>query len=318
MSRRRKNQSLIDVLMELPWQVSVVFGVVVFVGLRWILPAIWSSNVYLKSAATTLASMAWLFSGLFLLVGAIRFATIKLAAARQGTVRKQTAASGRPSVADWREPTYAPQTRNGSDPLGALYGEIRAEQAAAVPQKPTEWSLELIRDIEWKRFEDLCQKFYEAKGIRSETTPLGADGGVDIRLYQDDNGKATTIVQCKSWGERFVGVKLVRELLGVMTHEKIAKGFFMTSSRFSDDAKEFAQGNSITLIDGPMLLMMIKRLPAESQTGLLRFATEGDYMTPTCPSCGIKMKRIPGKETRPDFWGCSNYPRCRQKLGIRH
>lgn len=316
MSRRRK-QSLVDVLMELPWQVSVVFGVVVFVGLRWVLPAMWSSNIYLKSAAMALSGMAWLFSGLFLLVGAIRFATIKLAAARQGSVRAQSATSGRPSVADWREPTYAPLTRNGGDPLGTLYGGIRAEQVEAAPAKPTEWSLELIRDIEWKRFEDLCQKYYESKGIRSETTPLGADGGVDIRLYQDDSGKATAVVQCKSWGERFVGVKPVRELLGVMAHEKIAKGFLMTSSRFSDDAKDFAKGNSITLIDGTMLLMMIRRLPAESQAGLLRFATEGDYMTPSCPSCGIKMRRIPGKEGRPDFWGCSNYPRCHQKLGIR-
>lgn len=95
--------------------------------------------------------------------------------------------------------------------------------AVSEAPKPTAWSLELIRDLEWKRFEDVCQQFYEMKGIRSETTALGPDGGIDIRLYQDDSGLASSIVQCKAWGERFVGVKPVRELLGVMIHEKIGK-----------------------------------------------------------------------------------------------
>jgi restriction system protein len=71
------------------------------------------------------------------------------------------------------------------------------------------------------------------------------------------------------------------------------------------------------LIDGDMLLMMILRLPAEVKESLLGFAVEGDYATPTCPSCGIKMNSVQGKEGRPAFWGCHNYPRCRQKLGMR-
>lgn len=194
-----------------------------------------------------------------------------------------------------------------------------SDQASRISDepKPTGWSLELIRSIEWKRFEDICQQFYEMKGIRSETTSLGADGGIDIRLYQDDLGQATSIVQCKAWGDRFVGVKPVRELLGVMTHEKIGKAFFMTSGAYSDEAKVVADANRITLIDGPMLLMMIQRLPAEKKEALLAFATAGDYTTPTCSNCGVKMRAVAGKGGRPDFWGCPNYPRCHQTLGKR-
>lgn len=182
---------------------------------------------------------------------------------------------------------------------------------------PTEWSLSLIRDLEWKRFEDVCQQFYELKGIRSETTPLGPDGGIDIRLYQDESGKPTSIVQCKAWNERYVGVSLVRELLGVMTHEKIAKAFFMTTSTFSAEAKTIASSNRITLIDGSMFLMMIQRLPAEDREKLLAFATKGDYRTPTCPSCGVKMVARPSTPGRAEFWGCPRYPVCRQTLGKR-
>lgn len=183
--------------------------------------------------------------------------------------------------------------------------------------KPTEWSLPLIRNLEWKRFEDVCHKYYELKGIRSETTPLGPDGGIDIRLYQDNSGKTTAIVQCKAWNERYVGVSLIRELLGVMTHEKIPKAFFMTTSTFSDEAKSFASSNRITLVDGALLLMMFQRLPEVDRESLLAFATEGDYQTPTCPSCGIKMVCRSGASGRPDFWGCSRYPACSGTLGKR-
>lgn len=124
-------------------------------------------------------------------------------------------------------------------------------------------------------------------------------------------------MQCKAWGERFVGVKPIRELLGVMTHEKIGKAFFMASGSYSDEAKIVANANRITLIDGSMLLTMIQRLPADKCEALLSFATAGDYLTPTCPSCGVKMKVVVGTDGRPDFWGCRNYPRCRQKLGKR-
>lgn len=66
-----------------------------------------------------------------------------------------------------------------------------------------------------------------------------------------------------------------------------------------------------------MLLMMIQRLSPTSLQKLLALATNGDYKTPTCPSCGIKMIKRPS--TKGDFWGCLNYPKgCRQKLNLRN
>lgn len=336
--RRKRNASLVETLLQAPWQVSIVVGVGVFIGMKWILPSVAAGNMFLKPMAQAFSGLAWLISGIFILIGAAVF--FREAASRQ----KQTPPASvkpffaREPVHGWRPPLMAntnsqkrraPSESKGSpsEPAGIVYrgalGEpldaydawkgIRSEQIF----RPIAWSIELIREIEWKRFEDVCQRYYELKGIRSETTPLGPDGGIDIRLYQEGSGTATSVVQCKAWGERVVGVKPVRELLGVMTHEKIGKAFFMTSGSFSDEAKEIARANRITLIDGEMLLMMFKRLPEGNQQTLLAFATEGDYRTPTCPSCGIKMKSIAGKAGRRDFWGCQNYPRCRQKLGMR-
>lgn len=321
MARRRgrgkNDESFLEVLLASPWQVSVGVGVVVFVALKWVLPAMAGGNMFLKPISAAASSVAWLFAGAFFLIGAVVFAKEKSIKGKLRVVEPSLhdGAAHRPAP---QEPTWAKYAgatpSDPSIPRGSLGEPIeRASQAS----KPTEWSIDLIRDLEWKRFEDVCQQFYEKKGIRSETTALGPDGGIDVRLYQDDTGRPTSIVQCKAWGERFVGVKPVRELLGVMTHEKIGKAFFMTSGSYSDDAKAIAQANRITLIDGRMLLMMIQRLPAEERDSLLAFATAGDYSTPTCPTCGVKMRTIEGKAGRPDFWGCRNYPRCRQKLGMR-
>jgi restriction system protein len=102
-----------------------------------------------------------------------------------------------------------------------------------------------------------------------------------------------------------------------MVHEKVGKAFFMTSGKYSDEAKAFAAPNRITLIDGAMFLTMLLRLPDDLRCNLLDFATAGAYNVPTCPSCGTKMRLISGKDGKRDFWGCSSFPRCRHKLGAR-
>lgn len=53
---------------------------------------------------------------------------------------------------------------------------------------------------------------------------------------------------------------------------------------------------------------------------LLTIATEGNYMTPTCVNCDEKMiKRIgkKGSYTGNEFWGCINYPKCRNLINIK-
>jgi restriction system protein len=150
--------------------------------------------------------------------------------------------------------------------------------------------------------------------MRAVTTDLGADGGIDIKLYQTDASEPSAIAQCKAWRGK-VGVKPIREFLGVMTHEKIAKGFYLTPSSFTDEAKDVAKANGLTLFSGDMIFMMLKRLSQESQDKLLAMITEGDYTTPSCAKCGTKMIRRKGKQG--DFWGCANYPKCRQTLKLR-
>jgi len=188
-----------------------------------------------------------------------------------------------------------------------------SKAASAVPEPaavPSELSIELLNRLEWKRLELLVALYFKATGVRAECTRIGADGGVDVYLYRNGEGKPYSYVQCKAW-EQDVGVKLIRELFGVMAAEKIRKGVFVTTGRYSDDALAFAAANGIVAIDGNGLIQRVNRLGRDALRKLLSEVTQGDYTTPTCPNCDIKLVFRDGKNP---FWGCRNYPRCHYKL----
>jgi restriction system protein len=304
MARRRKSDSLLEDALKGRWPVAAIIAGGAFVFGYLLMPVMLSGS---PITAPFLHMMRTLMGVVALIFGVIAVVKFILERRKQGqTPYLQPVPSTPLPTVRSSEPTKVDQAWDSS---------IR--EASPKPAIDTStWSMELLQAIEWKRYEDLCAAFYREKGIRSETTPLGADGGVDVRLYQDENNpQATGIVQCKAWGERQVGVKPVRELLGVMTHEKIPKAFFMAPGGFTEDAREFAKANGITLLDGKLFLSMLERLPLEASKKLLAFATEGDFTTPSCPSCGIKMVNRSGP--RGEFWGCSHYPKCKQTMPMR-
>jgi len=306
MARRRSNNGLIDVLLRLPAWVSLLVGCVAFAGMRWILPAMWAGNLYLKGIAAALQAIAWMPLLVFGFVGLIAFAT-----AKAGNTVENIDTGKRPRSK--REPSNLPSVSTLDNRWGAS-NQIVDEVTRGKGVFDT-WSLEALRALEWKRFELLCAKYYEIVGFKSETIRCGADGGIDVKLFKHDPAKPLAVVQCKAWSARLVGVKEVRELLGVMTSEKVSRGVFITTGTYSNDAMAFCAANPMQLLDGPGFVKKIQELSPESQTELLNFALEGDYSTPSCASCGIKMVKRNSKHG--NFWGCRNYPRCKSKLGIR-
>jgi restriction system protein len=75
-------------------------------------------------------------------------------------------------------------------------------------------SLDSLRDLPWKRFEDVLAEAYRRQGFQvKEMLGAGADGGVDLLLRKNGN---LVVVQCKRWKGKPVPVQAVRELYGVM------------------------------------------------------------------------------------------------------
>ena len=211
----------------------------------------------------------------------------------------------------------APEPRNEHDIYRMWAGDWDdAPEATHGKVDTSTWTLALLRSLEWKRFEELCAAYFQQLGFRTRMTPAGPDGGVDIHLLADESGKSAVLVQCKAWSSYDVGVKAVRELLGVMTAEGVAEGVFVTTGRYTQAARDFVAGREIVLIDGPDLLEKIRLLHDDRQRALLAIATAGDFTRPTCPSCGVKMVRRIARASGDAFWGCPNFPGCRTTLRI--
>lgn len=198
-------------------------------------------------------------------------------------------------------------------------GDTGAASLAPTPQRRRElaWSQKVFDDIEWRRFEAVCEKLFGQAGFETRTQSHGADGGVDIWLHSKHAQGPAAVVQCKHWSGRQVGVKEVREFLGVMTAHRLKRGTYATTSTFTGEAAKFARENGINALDGARLLALIGKRSLHQQLELLEIAYEGEYWRPTCAACGTKMVEREGRETASRFWGCSRFPRCKSTLPMR-
>ena len=174
------------------------------------------------------------------------------------------------------------------------------------------WSVQLLKRLDWRSFGDICAAYFEAGGFEARAMRFAADGGIDIHLHAGGSEKPSIAVHCKSWNVYAIGLDKVRELRGAMG-DAVEEGVFVTSGTFTGEAKEFARKNRIRLIDGAELLDGINAaLGAERSAALLARVTEGEFLTPTCPACGVKMIWRASEMDRRKAWGCVNYPGCGQ------
>ncbi|CAN7770959.1 restriction endonuclease [Variovorax sp. LjRoot290] len=190
---------------------------------------------------------------------------------------------------------------------------------------------DVLEAMTWREFEMLVGEAFRLKGYRiEESGGRGADGGIDLVLRK--SGKKF-LVQCKQWRSYKVGVGVIREHFGVMTAEKADGGIVVTSGRFTAEARVFAKGFHIELIEGEALFQMIKearaasvgetdarpaqgqapQLSAELSTAVVHAAgpTEAAPICPNCSSAMVRRIARRGANAGNSFWGCSDYPRCR-------
>src|SRR3954463_11967163 len=113
--------------------------------------------------------------------------------------------------------------------------EERSASAARARFDTERWSLELLKHLEWRRFEELCAAYYEALGFSAQISHSRTDGAVDIGLCAAGAERAAILVHCQAWNAYRVGVKPVRELRAAMTAAGAAEGVLITSSRLSQE-----------------------------------------------------------------------------------
>lgn len=172
-----------------------------------------------------------------------------------------------------------------------------------------------IRALSWKQFEELVGEAFRRQGYSvSENDGAGPDGGVDLWLRKSGQ---RYLVQCKNWRSQKVGVKVVREMYGLITAHQATGAMLVTSGMFTQEAKNFARDKPLDLIEGQQLSALIDIVKTGGNQHRQTTAASPDLdapSTPLCPSCGaVMVLRIARKGTQAgkQFWGCSRYPACR-------
>ena len=118
--------------------------------------------------------------------------------------------------------------------------------------------IDSLRQMSWQQFELLAGEAFRRQGYAVQETGLGgADGGIDLFLRKDGQ---TTLVQCKQWQNRQVGVKVVREMYGLLLHHQAAAVKIVALGNYTPDARRFAQGKPIKLIYGGELIATVRSL----------------------------------------------------------
>jgi restriction system protein len=195
---------------------------------------------------------------------------------------------------------------------------VHEARSQVVGMTQDRWTRELFAQIEWRRFEAVVETLFSQAGFETRSQSHGADGGVDIWLHpRSAPATPVSIVQCKHWVGKRVGVDKVRELKGVMASHSLRRGHFATTSSFTPEAARFASDNGIHLLDIDAILRLIGMRPQADQRALLAVATEGEYWRPTCASCGEKLVERKPRSGGSAFWGCPSYPRCRTTMPMR-
>lgn len=285
----RRNDSILTLLVQYPWWVSVVLAGTAYVVFTFVIPWLIPS--------TASPAMRGLLGGAPLLAPLL--ALVLLVPAPLAAFRA------------WRE-------RRLLD---------------------TQQDLTSIRALSWREFETLVAEAYRRQGYTvTHIGGDGPDGGVDLTLKKDGNCR---IVQCKQWRADKVGVQVVREIFGVMTAQHAQGAVIITSGLFTQEAKNFAHGKPIDLIEGQQLADLVGSVQVRPSSSPVRAGAGADaagqevgspgtamvsepsktHPKTSCPQCGAAMMlRTANRGARAgeQFWGCSRFPACRATVPCGH
>lgn len=112
-------------------------------------------------------------------------------------------------------------------------------------------------------FEHLVGKLLVAMGYgeslesHADVTRKSGDEGIDGVVREDRLGFGTICYQAKRWDpSRTVGRPEVQAFVGALSGKGVSKGLFITTARFSKEARRYADGflgQTVVLVDGPAL-----------------------------------------------------------------
>ena len=175
----------------------------------------------------------------------------------------------------------------------------------------------ILRKMEWRRFEIVCAEYLRCMGYEVLEVGFGDRQGVDLEVFLPGKSRLFNVVRCVATDQK-VGDAIVRKFLNSMGKRRVKEGMIFSVCGFDAKAQKLAKGQRLALVDGETLCSRVRSLDLELHSALLLVALEGDYTTPTCKNCGIRMvlRRKTGRHAGEEFWGCINHPACQSTVSL--
>ena len=168
----------------------------------------------------------------------------------------------------------------------------KSDEVADLSNKVTRYNnetaanlLKMIQESKPTFFEglvvDLLSKMgYKGQNGSAKVTPPTNDGGIDGIINQDPLGTNTVYIQAKRYkNDNVVQRPAIEGFYGALSSKHADRGVFITTSSFSQNAKDTAKNFSIVLIDGIQLtnLMLQYQVGVQVKKHLDLFEIDEDF-----------------------------------------
>lgn len=177
-----------------------------------------------------------------------------LGASRAKDSKDKTTSEGREAEQNStdQEKTQTPEEQI-EEAIKVLDQQLADDLIAEIMQMPPAFFEKLVLDL-------LIAMGYGGKDKRnSKLTPLSNDEGIDGLIKEDELGLDHIYIQAKRWKDP-VGRTEIQRFVGALSGFGARKGVFITTSRFSNGAEEYASRqlqNKIVLISGERLARLM-------------------------------------------------------------
>ncbi|WP_038880929.1 restriction endonuclease [Vibrio jasicida] len=171
-----------------------------------------------------------------------------------------------------------------------------------------------FHQLSWLEFESYVGEYFKHQGYAvKQSFSQKPDGGIDIWLTKDGE---LSLVQCKHWKAKKVGIQVLREMYGVMIEHHASKMIIVTSGDFTSEAIAYAQDKRLWLVNGSELVHIIE--DGRSFENKPPKSTSDMKLVPkVCPNCqSVLVKRVAkrGVNKGKAFYGCTSFPTCRYTI----
>jgi restriction system protein len=151
-------------------------------------------------------------------------------------------------------------------------------------------SLSDLQELSWREFEEYIWTLFSKLGFsmngNGDNEPI--DAGADLILKRDGR---ISVVRSRKYYIRRVPLAMVREFFMVLqTEPSLEKGYFITTGFFSPEARIFAAGKPIELIDGERLMDFVRIADSIDSVQERSFMHHSLLQAGSiCPRCGASL-----------------------------